>query len=303
MTDRQYPKISIVTPSFNQAQFIEATIRSITDQGYGDLEYVVVDAGSTDGAAEIIRRYQDRIAHWSSEPDGGMYDGINKGFARTTGEIMAWLNSDDLYFPHTLQTVAEIFQTFPEVEWITTAHPVTWNARGQALGTVYTGAFEASLYKKGWNMGRMELGEGPNIQQESTFWRRSLWDRAGGYVDPSIRLAGDFELWARFFQHAKLYSAGALLGGFRRHSAQKTATALDAYRDEAQQVLNRYGKRRLGPLERLYRRSLRKLLGYRPLYLAPTPVRWAIAHSPFLAQAPLIVWDDDRWRMVTEYVI
>src|SRR3954464_13703841 len=96
---RALPRISIVTPSFNQARFLPETIRSVLGQNYPDLEYVVIDGGSTDGSAEVIRRHEDRLAQWVSEKDAGQYDAINKGFARTSGEIMGWLNSDDLYTP------------------------------------------------------------------------------------------------------------------------------------------------------------------------------------------------------------
>src|SRR5215470_7311361 len=109
------PRISIVTPSFNQARFLEATIRSVLDQRYDNLEYIVVDGGSTDGSVEIIKRYADRLAFWCSEADGGHGNALNKGLRRATGEIMAWLNSDDIYWPWTLAAVAEIFEAHPDV--------------------------------------------------------------------------------------------------------------------------------------------------------------------------------------------
>lgn len=93
-----YPKISIVTPSFNQSEFLELTIRSVLDQGYPNLEYIVIDGGSTDGSVDIIKKYADKISYWVSEKDGGQYDAINKGFARSSGEIMGWINSSDLYY-------------------------------------------------------------------------------------------------------------------------------------------------------------------------------------------------------------
>src|SRR4051812_44790534 len=113
------PSISIVTPSFNHGQFLEHTLRSVIDQNYDNLEYIVIDGGSTDGSVDIIKRNERDLAHWTSERDGGHGNALNKGFRHSRGEIMAWLNSDDLYFPWTLHTVAEIFSSHPEVSWIT----------------------------------------------------------------------------------------------------------------------------------------------------------------------------------------
>ena len=105
------PRISIVTPSFNQGQFLEETIRSVLEQGYPNLEYMVIDGGSTDGSIEIIRKYEKRLAYWTSEPDRGQADAINKGWRRATGEILAYLNSDDTYCPNALRLAAEAFRT------------------------------------------------------------------------------------------------------------------------------------------------------------------------------------------------
>ena len=110
---RLSPTISIVTPSYNQAQFIEDTIQSVLGQGYPNLEYVVIDGGSTDGSVDIIRRYAERLKYWTSERDGGQYDAINRGFAHTTGEIMAWLNSDDKYTPWAFSIVGRRVQPLP----------------------------------------------------------------------------------------------------------------------------------------------------------------------------------------------
>jgi hypothetical protein len=239
------PRLSIVTPSFNRAAFVRETIESVLSQGYPDLEYVVVDGGSTDATAAIVSEYAHRLSWWVSEPDGGMYDAINKGFAHTTGEVMAWLNSDDKYLPWTFSVVGEIFASLPEVEWLTTCFPVTWDARGRAVACGYRPGFSREAFLRGENLPGGAWYATSYIQQESTFWRRSLWERAGGKIDTSYRLAADFDLWARFSRQADLYAAGTPLGGFRSHGDQKTARQLTAYFDEAcRSLLERGGKPR-----------------------------------------------------------
>lgn len=225
-----HPRISIVTPSFNQARFLERTLRSVLDQGYPDLEYVVIDGGSTDGSVDIIRKYEDRLAYWVSEPDGGHADALNKGFARTTGEIMGWINSDDILFPWTLEALPVLFGTAPDVEWVNGVAAVLPEDREFPYQTrkYYINRFDLWMGRFRW------------IQQESTFWRRSLWERAGGHLDTSVRLACDFELWARFFCHADLYHALLPLGGFRVWGGQRSARELDTYMREAEVVLTRY---------------------------------------------------------------
>ncbi len=202
-----WPKISLVTPVFNSARYLEAAIRSVLSQGYPNLEYVIVDGGSTDGSLEIIRKYEAQLHGWSSEPDGGMYDAINKGFASSSGKVMGWISATDMLHAGSLFVVGSVFQTFPQVEWIT-GRPTGFNDGGMAVEI---------LNLRRWSRMAFLAGANRYIQQESTYWRRSLWTRAGGRVDDSRRNGSDFELWVRFFRHAKLYSVDALIGGFRSH--------------------------------------------------------------------------------------
>ena len=127
------PKISIVTPNFNYGKFLERTLTSVLDQDYPNLEYLVIDDGSTDDSVEIIRRHEARIAHWETGVNRGQYVSITRGFARATGEIFGWLNSDDAYPPGALSLVAEIFATFPQIEWLTTLYPLLWDERGRLV--------------------------------------------------------------------------------------------------------------------------------------------------------------------------
>jgi glycosyltransferase involved in cell wall biosynthesis len=211
------PTISVVTPSFNQAKYLEDTIRSVLDQGYPRLEYVVIDGGSTDGSIETVRRYASRLALWVSEPDAGHADGINKGFARTSGEIMAWINSSDVYFPWTLQTVAEVFRDVPEAQWI------------MGLPTLIgTGGGPKAVNSGRWNVYDFLAGDYRWLQQESVFWRRGLWERAGGRLDLEYPYACDFTLWLRFMEREPLYHLQTPLAGFRFHDDRR-GTADGAY--------------------------------------------------------------------------
>jgi hypothetical protein len=202
-----WPKISLVTPVWNSARYLEAAIRSVLSQGYSNLEYIVIDGGSTDGSLEIIRQYEPQLHSWISEPDRGMYDAINKGFAHSSGELMGWISATDMLHAGSLFVVGSVFQTFPEVEWAT-GRPTGFSDDGMAVEV---------LKLRRWSRLPFLAGANRYIQQESTFWRRSLWERAGGRVDDSRRNGSDFELWLRFFRHAKLYSVDALIGGFRSH--------------------------------------------------------------------------------------
>jgi glycosyltransferase involved in cell wall biosynthesis len=230
-----WPLISIVTPSYNQADYLEATIRSVLLQGYPNLEYIIKDGGSTDGTLDIIRKYEPWLTHWQSGADGGQYDGVQKGFEHSSGEIMAWLNSDDLYFPWALKVAGEIFSNFPQMPWLTTAL-VAQTADGD-----FPIMAEKDNYSKRWffSSNRKRFVKSGFIQQEGTFWRRSLWDEAGGRVEDSLKYAGDFELWSRFYQFHIPVTVNVPLAMFRRQAQQKT-TQLEKYYAEADRILQRY---------------------------------------------------------------
>lgn len=226
------PKISIVTPSFNQAEYLEECIESILSQNYPNLEYIIMDGGSTDGSVDIIKKYEKHLAYWQSKPDGGQYQAINEGFRRSSGEIMCWLNSDDKLHSGALHQVELAFRAMPQTEWIT-GRPTAWDDQGRLI-TVFD-------HVPSWSLERL-LYHGKDdyyIQQESTFWRRSLWDRAGGGLDTNWQLAADFELWCRFFNYSELTGVDALFGGFRYHSGQKTDTMMDRYEQEVLQIIER----------------------------------------------------------------
>jgi len=252
-------KISIVTPSFNQCRFLDRSMRSVLGQEAVDLEYIVIDGGSTDGSVETIKAQAARLAYWRSRPDRGYADALNEGFGRATGEVMGWLNSDDLLTPWALRVVESVFQALPEVEWITTLYPLVMNEEGVVIAARQSEGYNARAFYHGRNIPLSPRFYTSVIQQESTFWRRSLWERAGARLDDSLRMAGDFELWARFFQHAELFAVGVPLGCFRFQKQSFTSSAMADYLEECRSVLRRYSYRAPSGLETAARRILRLL--------------------------------------------
>lgn len=224
------PKITIVTPSYNQAQYLEECIDSVLSQNYPNLEYIIMDGGSTDGSVEIIKKYEKYLTYWQSQPDGGQYAAIDEGFKRSTGEIMTWLNSDDKFHPGAFEIAASIFVERPGVEWIM-GRPNGFSPNGAQLW-VYD-------YLPLWNREKYLRKEyrNPYIQQEGTFWHRNLWKKAGAYLRTDLQLAGDLELWTRFFRYAQLYTVDAMLAGYRQHPHQKSASFLEEYNREAESIL------------------------------------------------------------------
>lgn len=220
------PKISIITPSYNQAEFIEETILSVINQNYPNLEYIVIDGGSTDGSVDIIKKYEKYLTYWVSEKDNGHADALNKGFAKATGDIMAWINSDDKYFPWTLETVAEVFTQHKDINWIVGLYS-NFDRKGRLM-TGYSNirAEYRNLYSYIFN----DL----HIQQESVFWRRTLWEKTGSYIDSNIRLMIDTELWCRFFLEDELWHVDRVLGGFRSYGLNRS----NVYKKEVAEDIN-----------------------------------------------------------------
>lgn len=215
-TSSQWPKISLVTPSYNQGQFLEKTIRSILDQGYPNLEYIIIDGGSQDDSKKIIKRYASQLKYWVSEPDKGQADAINKGFAHTTGEIMGWLNSDDVLMPGSLHLIAKIFTGLSQVEWISsTTQTLTKDGYIHHVGL--RPVYFRICVEHGLQHGR-GLGF---IMQEGTFWRRSLWERTGARVS-DLYYGMDFDLWKRFAKEAFLLPVHTPLAGFRLNPNAKS---------------------------------------------------------------------------------
>jgi glycosyltransferase involved in cell wall biosynthesis len=209
MTDT--PLVSIITPSFNQASYIQATIQSVLKQDYPRIEYIVVDGGSTDGTADIIRKYEDKIAWWVSEKDQGQTEAINKGFAHATGDILAWLNSDDTYEPGAVSAAVKYLQEHPEVAMVY-ADCNFIDQHGRVIGQFASRQTDYRKLRRGY----------VHIPQQTMFFRAKYWKELGP-LDPSFYFAMDYDLWVRIAKHAQIkYLPGRTWANFRIHTSSKT---------------------------------------------------------------------------------
>lgn len=224
------PLVSIVTPSYNQTRFLEETILSVLNQDYPNLEYIIMDGGSTDDSVDIIRRYQDRLAYWVSEPDNGQVDAINRGFARASGDILAWLNSDDTYEPGAIRAVAETFAADPGVRlvygegwYINTA-----GARIRPCGFVRSTFANTYIYNK------------DPILQQAAFWRRDLWDEVGP-LDESLYWVFDWDWFIRAHRTTSFCYLPRFLANYRVHPLAKTRSKDIKRRKEQSHITKKYG--------------------------------------------------------------
>ena len=228
--------VSIITPSFNQSRYLEATIQSVFAQDYPRIEYILVDGGSTDGSVDIIKKYatlesdglpsdfqkqasgiQNRkIAWWVSEKDRGQTEAINKGFARATGDILAWINSDDTYEPGAISAAVNYLQAHPEAGMVY-ADCNYINEDGHVIGKFPAAQTDLPRLRTGY----------VHIPQQTMFFRADLWKKLGP-LDPSFYFAMDYDLWTRIAQHAELkYLPGQTWANFRIHTSGKTIAADD----------------------------------------------------------------------------
>lgn len=244
-------RTSIITPSFNQAPFLEATIRSILDQDDADIEYIIIDGGSTDGSIDIIRRYEDRLAAWISEPDQGQTDAINKGFAMATGEVLAWLNSDDTYEPGAVAEAVAYLDANPDVGLVY-GDANFINENGSVIGrfnarqTDYRRLMQGAVY----------------VPQQAAFFRMNLWKQVGP-LDPSFYFAMDYDLWVRLAAVSRIrYLPGHLWANFRLHGSAKSIAEDDRCWPEMLKVHAREGGRKISMIRLRYfaRRLLAPLI-------------------------------------------
>ena len=227
-----WPKVSIVTPSYNQGQFIEETIRSVLLQGYPNLEYIVIDGGSTDGSVDVISRYEPWLGYWTSEPDRGQSDAINKGWHKATGKILAWLNSDDVYMPGAVQSAVNAFLEQPEVGLVY-GDAIKIDRDGEALGVYQTrkGVFQ----NVSWFKGRI-----PFSTPQPTTFMKSRVVRQVEYLDPDLHYSMDYDLFLRLSQMAPVAYLSRVQAKMRLYQGTKSSTNVDENWQEKLSVMQKY---------------------------------------------------------------
>lgn len=275
-------KISIVTPSFNSVRFIRQTINSVITQcGEFSIEYIIVDNESSDGTKEVIKEFQRLLRSsefvsgcntveliYISQHDSGMYDAINKGFEAATGDIYAWLNSDDIYLPGAFATIVNVFSKYTDIHWL---KGITSYITGDA--TTIWRAGRCLLYAQSWIRDGVYGRDHYFIQQDSVFWRAHMWDRAGG-IDATLKLAGDYYLWAKFAEYSPLVSVNALISCFRTVDGQLSQD-LRAYTLEMKSLLP--GNNTLSTRTRLFLQSERWV----PRFISKYIYRLLYSHETF----------------------
>ena len=277
------PRVSIVTPSFNQGRFLEQTIRSVLDQGYQNLEYIIIDGKSNDESVEIIRKYEDRLAYWVSEPDRGQADALNKGFARATGDILAWINSDDFYYPGAIASAVAAFASNPGLGLVYGRGNRVDETANTICEFAETRDFDLEALVHGVDY----------ILQPTTFMRRQALHEAGP-LDRDMHYAFDWDLWIRLGKRFPATMLDSLLAASREYAATKTLSGGFRRTEEIRRLVHRHtgDELSIGYLNYLLHTVLEALPASSSL-ADEDRLKAAVMNAAFFSQGLL---SDEAWR-------
>ena len=234
------PLVSIVTPSFNQAPYLDAAMRSVFAQEHSPIEYILIDGASTDGSRQVIERHAAGLAYWVSEPDRGQTDAINKGFSQATGAYLAWLNADDRLRPQAVGEAVAFLEAHPEVGMVYGDADYI-DSQGRLVGRFPAAQTDLARLRRGY----------VHIPQQASFWRADLWRRVGP-LDPSFNFAMDYDLWVRLARISQLHYLPRPWAEFRLHAVSKTIQSDRQAWDEMLRVHWREGGRWFAPIVAKY---------------------------------------------------
>ena len=209
-----FPRITIVTPAISGDEYLEATLRSVISQDYPNLELIVIEDGTSSERRRILKKYEAHFSWQMCPPATELCAALNLAFAKSSGEILGWLEPGDMLHTNGLYVIGSVFASLPNIEWIT-GRPFSFSPNGMPTGVKRL---------ERWSRIRFLAGGNKYIHRDTTFWRRTLWERAGGSLATEYGLAGEFEMFVRFFRHARLHSVDALIGGYRTHPGNHSET-------------------------------------------------------------------------------
>ena len=287
------PRITIITPAIGDDTHLEETLRSVLYQNYPDLEVIVIEDGTSSQRRDILEKYSSRLS-WEICPAGTeLYAALNMAFAKSSGEVMGWLEPGDLLHTKGLLVIGSVFSSFPNAGWIT-GRPFNFSPNGMPTGMKHL---------ERWSRIRFLAGGNKYIHRETTFWRRGLWERAGGSLSTAYGLAGDFDLFVRFFRYAPLYSVDALIGGYRWHPGNHSENGSHCYYN---QICDEIADRELAQVSGAYAAKFFRRLTRMVSYIPRMRRLWhkfalqTIYRCPGPDWPPRIVARRDNWILESE---
>jgi len=293
LTASRFPRITMVTPALSSDLWLEATLRSVVYQDYPHLEYIVIEDGASAERRRILEKYQSQLSWQTCPPGTELCAALNMAFLKSSGEILGWLEPGEMLHTNGLAVIGGVFRALPDVQWIT-GRPFNFTPSGMPTGIKHL---------ERWSRIRFLAGGNKYIHRETTFWRRGLWERAGGALATEYGVAGEFDLFMRFFRHARLYSVDALIGGYRTHPGNHSATGTHR---QYNQICDEIADRELSGVSGAYGAKLFRRLT-RIVEQIPRMRRWwhktalqSLYRCPGWDWHPRIVSRRDKWVLESE---